>query len=55
MTVREGVELLALGVGTAGALVAVWLDARVPGFHGLRMSRVPVPVRRTPIEDQPPR
>ena len=37
--------LVTLGLGAA-ALMIVWVDAKVPGFSGLRFAPVPAPRRR---------
>jgi hypothetical protein len=45
MTGAELAALLTLGVGAA-ALMIVWVDAKVPGFSGLRFVPVPASRRR---------
>jgi hypothetical protein len=45
MTAAEFSALLTLGLGAA-ALMIVWVDAKVPGFSGLRFAPVPKPRRR---------
>ena len=46
MTVPEFVGLLVVGWATT-ALMFLWLNARAPGFSGLRLVPVLVPQRRT--------
>jgi predicted exporter len=50
MTVAELAAFLIVGLGAA-ALVIVWVEAKVPGFSGLRFAPVPEPRRRAHAEN----